>query len=233
MYGGAAMANYACSMVDLAYMMAGAGIGFSYFTLSNESLIQRARNLLVHRALTDGQTTHVLLVDADIGFYAPDVLKLMEMDVDVLCGAYSRKCVDWERVRQAALAGLPQLEQHASSTFVEGLEGPLDIGQFRERDMIEIRRAGTGFMLLKRAVFERLRHSGQVRSYSNNMSVQRETFAAQQEPITAFFDCPVDPHTQVLLSEDFYFCDAWRRAGGRIFLAPWVRLTHFGTYCYI
>ena len=106
------------------------------------------------------------MVDADIGFYAPDVVELLKMDLDFVCGAYSRKCVEWDGVRRAVLDGAAQLEEHASSTFVEGIEGPLDIRPLRGERLVEIRRAGTGFMLLRREVLTALAQSPE--RYSSN-----------------------------------------------------------------
>ncbi|WP_206956039.1 hypothetical protein [Trinickia acidisoli] len=233
MYGGACMANYCVAMVDLARTLTQHGIAFDFFTLSNESLIQRARNVLVHRARSDAEATHFLLVDADIGFQVHDVLELLNLDVDIVCGAYSRKDIQWENVRRAALAGASPLEEYASSTFVEGLDGPLDAKVMRDQRLIEVRRAGTGFMLIKKEVLDLLEASPFIRRYRNNMTILREALAVHEDCITAFFDCPIDPIEGTLLSEDYYFCDAWRRFGGKIFVAPWVKLTHFGTYCYV
>jgi hypothetical protein len=238
MYGGACMANYCVGMVELARQLTQAGMEFSLYTLSNESLIQRARNVLVHSALADPRTSQILFVDADIGFQAADVLRLLELQAAepqaaVVCGAYSRKEVQWERVRAAALEGQAQLAASASSTFVQGLHGLLDIGQVRGESLIEIQRAGTGFMLIRRAVFETLQAAPHVGHYRNNSGILGTVYAQSGERITAYFDCVIDARDETLMSEDFYFCEAWRRAGGRIYVAPWVRLTHFGTFSYV
>jgi hypothetical protein len=33
-----------------------------------------------------------------------------------------------------------------------------------------------------------------------------------------------------LLSEDYQFCKLWKESGGKIYLAPYVRVSHAGTY---
>jgi hypothetical protein len=230
MYGGACMANYCVAMVDLGRKLAEAGVPFDFHTLSNESLIQRARNVLLHRALKDPATTHILMVDADIGFDPQDVLRMLELDVDFVCGAYSRKQIEWERVRLAVQAGIGDIDEHASSTFVHGLDGLVDVNRIRDQRILEIRRAGTGFMLLRRSVFMKLMHSGVLATYRNRQVVLSDALAGRGDRITAFFHCPLDLHEDELLSEDYYFCDAWRSTGGKVFLAPWVRLSHFGTW---
>jgi hypothetical protein len=230
MYGGACMANYCVGMVDLARKLTEAGVPFDFHTLSNESLIQRARNVLLHRALKDPAITHILMVDADIGFDSQDVLRMVDLDVDFVCGAYSRKHIEWDRVRVAVQAGACDIDEHASSTFVHGPEGLVDVNRIRDQRLVEIRRAGTGFMLLRRSVFTRLMESGSLATYRNRQVVLADELAARGDRITAFFHCPLDPREDDLISEDYYFCDAWLGTGGKIFLAPWVRLSHFGTW---
>lgn len=232
MYGGACMANYCVGMVDLGRKLTEAGVPFDFHTLSNESLIQRARNVLLHRALKDTATTHILMVDADIGFEPDDVLRMLALDVDFVCGAYSRKQIEWERVRAAVQAGVGDIDAHASSTFVHGLDGLVDVNGIRDQRLVEIRRAGTGFMLLRRSVFMTLMHSGMVATYRNRQIVLSDELAGRGDRITAFFHCPLDPREDDLISEDYYFCDAWRNTGGKIYLAPWVRLSHFGTWSF-
>lgn len=230
MYGGACMVNYCVGMVDLGRKLTEAGVPFDFHTLSNESLIQRARNVLLHRALKDSAITHILMVDADIGFDPQDVLRMLQLDVDFVCGAYSRKHIEWERVRAAVQASVGDIDEHASSTFVHGLDGLVDVNRMRDERLVEIRRAGTGFMLLRRSVFIRLMNSGVLATYRNRQIILSDELAARGDRITAFFHCPLDPREDDLISEDYYFCDAWRSTGGKIYLAPWIRLSHVGTW---
>ena len=32
------------------------------------------------------------------------------------------------------------------------------------------------------------------------------------------------------LSEDYMFCQMWRKIGGEIYLCPWMKTSHIGTY---
>ncbi len=36
--------------------------------------------------------------------------------------------------------------------------------------------------------------------------------------------------TDRYLSEDYMFCQLWRKLGGQIWLCPWMRTDHIGTY---
>lgn len=232
MYGAGCMSNYCVSMVDLARKLTEASILFDFFTLSNDSLVQRARNILVHRARNDPSTTHILFVDADIGFHADDVLKMLTLDRDIVVGAYSRKSIEWDKVRRAIKEDKPDIENYAASTFVLGLEGIVDIATVRNQHLLEIKRAGTGFLLVKKSVFDLLEQSPHTIRYKNSMSILSDQHVKNGEKITAFFHCPIDLIEDDLISEDYYFFDSWRRIGGKLYLAPWIRLTHWGTHSF-
>jgi hypothetical protein len=49
----------------------------------------------------------------------------------------------------------------------------------------------------------------------------------------AYFDVSIDPVSKAYTSEDFTFCKRWRQIGGQVFLAPWTRTVHVGTYEYV
>ena len=56
------------------------GIIFQHCFMMNESLIDRARNGLVHEFLTKSDADWLLFVDADIQFRPEDVLAMMSYD---------------------------------------------------------------------------------------------------------------------------------------------------------
>ncbi|HEY8095026.1 MAG TPA: hypothetical protein VIE65_02895 [Methylobacter sp.] len=43
-----------------------------------------------------------------------------------------------------------------------------------------------------------------------------------------FFAASIHPEREILLSEDYHFCDLWRRHGAQVFVAPWLKLAHIG-----
>ena len=42
----------------------------------------------------------------------------------------------------------------------------------------------------------------------------------------------IDPDSERYLSEDYMFCQWWRKIGGQIFLCPWMKTQHIGTYAF-
>lgn len=60
------------------------GIPVSVMSISNESLITRARNTMISIFHTMKDFTHLLWLDADIGFPAPELAKLIRAQKDVI-----------------------------------------------------------------------------------------------------------------------------------------------------
>ena len=50
--------------------------------------------------------------------------------------------------------------------------------------------------------------------------------------IHAYFDTIIDPHSHRYLSEDYMFCQMWRKMGGQVYLCPWMKTQHIGTYAF-
>jgi hypothetical protein len=229
MYGGMCTGPYTFSLLWLRGVLEEAGIEMHYSFIMNEALIQRARNNQVHMFLKT-KCTHLLFIDADIRFNAPDVLSMLQADKDMICGMYPLKHIDWSRVHQAVTNGVPaeQLVYH-STNVVANLLIPETTVTVQEGVPYEVKDAGTGFMLIKRRVFEELTEV--VPSYTNNTR-DLGGGIAPMEKIKEFFACPIDPATNTLMSEDYYLCDLWRRNGGQVFVAPWVQLGHMGSYTF-
>src|SRR6202163_3933544 len=66
-----------------------------------DALITRARANLVTLFLNDPTATHLLFVDADIGFTPDQVFRLIESGADVVAGVYPIKRVNWEKAQRA------------------------------------------------------------------------------------------------------------------------------------
>ena len=66
-----------------------------------DALITRARANLMTSFLDDPTATHLLFVDADIGFTPEQVFRLIESAADVVAGVYPIKRVNWEKAQRA------------------------------------------------------------------------------------------------------------------------------------
>ena len=223
MYGGMCTGNYVAGLLGTINKMKSVGVPVYWAQITNESLITRARNELARLFLEKGMD-YLMFIDADISFDGTAVAQLMAADRDITCGIYPKKEVDWKQVGKAAKLGKDNLQDYGGA-FVFNMTG-----QMQESDsdgVIEVRHGGTGFMLIKRQVFLDL--MPHVPTY--RVSTHREN-GEYIKPLThEFFATSID-ETGALLSEDYHFCDLWRKHGGKIYANPFIKLEHVGTYVY-
>lgn len=229
MYGGQCTGFFTQSCVQLPVIAQSKGMHVSFSFLFNESLIQRGRNLLAHQFMQREDATHLMFIDADIKFNPNDIFSMLEADQDIICGLYPKKEINWYSVHQAAAQGIPFNElTHYTGAMVVNLIGSNEPMTVPVDKPCEIAAGGTGFMLIKRRVMEKLQKK--VKTYRNDVSSADGTL--KQDRIHEFFPVMIDKEEDRLLSEDYAFCKIARKAGFKIHGAPWVRLGHFGSYLF-
>jgi hypothetical protein len=222
MYGGMAAATYTMSLAHTPATFFKNGVGLNFSCAVNDSLVTRARNYLTSQFLNSA-ATHLMWIDADIGFDPVDIIKMVRADKDIVCGIYPKKEIHWRAVAQAAHKGVPpeRLRDHEHSLVLNLIDNSPD--RVTPEGLIEIANAGTGFMLIKRGVFEAL--APDAPSYVDGSTPGIE--------LKEFYAVSIDPDAgHSLLSEDYHFCKLARDRGFKIYAAPWVRLTHTGTYIF-
>lgn len=228
-YGGACNAMYMTSLLSLQAVLGKAGHEAMVSVLVNESLITRGRNALVNQFMkTDAD--YLFFIDSDIQFYGDQVLPMIDADKDIICGIYPKKEINWQQVAKGVKNGEdPNNLKHYTGSWVLNLVDYAGSVTVPVGDPLEIWAGGTGFMLIKRKVFEQLKDK--TPSYINDV-VDLANANAPRERITQYFTESIEPETERLLSEDYHFCRQWRLQGGKIYAAPWVQLSHHGTYAF-
>ena len=155
MYGGMCTGHYTIATINTINNLRERKVEAFLANLMNESLITRARNELVRMFLKNTDCTHLMFVDADMYFEADAVGRLLDADRDIVCALYPKKEIDWDRVRQAVQLNRKDLSYYASQ-FVLNLPYGKSKVELDKDGLLEVRHAGTGFMLIKREVFEKL-----------------------------------------------------------------------------
>jgi len=245
MYGGMNHGMYMKSCLDLQSICSQYGIEIRFSFIFNESLITRARNYLVDEFLRAEGFTHLLFIDADIHFDPRDVIACLALDKDVVGGPYPKKSIKWASVKEGVKKH-PDIEpgdmEKLAGDFVfnpvPGTE------KFSVAEPVEVLEIGTGFMMVKRHVFDKFREAYPEFSYRPD-HVGQANFDGQRY-IHAYFDTVIDRKRKVVvngeerefggsdryLSEDYMFCQWWRNIGGQIWLCPWMKTHHIGTYAF-
>lgn len=219
-YGGQMCTEYTQSLLALKEACMQYGIKMTCIFLGNESLIQRGRNTIAHHFLQMEDATHLMFIDADQRFRANDIALMIKADKGIIGGPVPMKGIDWNRVRQGAVLNHPNLA---------ALTGIFNLNKLDGHDMVspdqpfQVEHIGTGFMLIRRDVFEDLKPHTQ--TYKNGGAS-----IAPDEEVHDFFRVQVEDGK--LLSEDYHFCHEYRKHGGTVWAAPWCELGHFGAYCF-
>jgi hypothetical protein len=212
-YGGMMTTEYCQSLLALKDGLQEHGHKLTTIFLGNESLIQRGRNTIAH-AFLQTDSSHLLFADADIRFRPNDVARMIKADRGIIIGPVPMKGINWERVRRGALRTQKDLSKLSGVFALNELDGHR---MTHPDEPFQIKHGGTGFMLIRRDVFETLApHVG--------------WYAHRNEQVGDFFQVGNVDHE--LLSEDYFFCHKYREHGGTVWAAPWCELGHFGAYCF-
>lgn len=217
-YGGNMHGACTLSLIDLDKALRALQVDVQYQFLYNESLISRARNILVDCFLKS-DCTHMLFVDSDIQFFYHDIIDMLCHDLDIIGGLYAKKEILWGKVEEAIKAGKPEdsLKYNASGfVFWPTDEFLAENRKLEVNKPLEVKYVGTGLMLIRRNVFDEIAKT----------DVDKWYFY-KEEKHYCFFDCEI--RNNVYLSEDYYFCESWRNLGGKIYAAIWCKTMHYGT----
>ncbi len=225
-FGGNITAQCAESVQRLTHLLRDHDVGFSVEYLLHESLVQRARNALVHLFMKS-EATHLLFIDADIQFNARDVLGMLGADKPLVCGAYPRKGINQQSVLDAFERREPDPFGFAASYVVNYLPAKPGDKVTAEFGCVPVMEAATGFMLAKREVFEEMAAAMPEIAYTSD---ETHVSRGRGETMHAFFDCGIFDGRY--LSEDFCFSRRWQNLGGTVWLFLPAKLAHIGSYTY-
>lgn len=161
--------------------------------------VERARNILTANFL-ETDCTHILFVDADIGFSAEDVARVSSHDLPIVGGMYPLK-------------NLEPAVQWCGNGLQPG-EAPV-----RGDGLTPVKYLGTGFLCIRRDVFETIiAHEGRAIAYRQDFAPHRREYAFWRQGVC----------NDRFLTEDWMFCQRWRELGGEIFADTSVVLRHAG-----
>jgi len=204
-YGGQLTESTFMSYIKWANTARQLGLDWTVETMTNESLISRARNTLTAKFLHTKESTHLMFIDADIGWEPWHLLVMLDAQKDVIGGLYPMKSlpIKW------CVNGIPGQPEPAP-----------------DQNLIEVSKTGTGFMLIKRDVFEKLDAHPATKPFKNDIGLD----PALDPYMKTYFDTAVREGRYY--SEDWTFCENWRDIGGQVWVDKRVLLRHTGTYTF-
>jgi hypothetical protein len=224
-FGGQVSIIYAASMLQLQKVLrARSDMELTIQLRDGDALITRARANLVTLFLDDPAATHLLFIDADIGFVPDQVFRLIDSAADMAAGVYPIKRVNWDKAKRVIESGRPKIAS-ASLDYVLEIEDPDQVVVVN--GFTRVRYAGTGFLMIRRHVLEKMCGHPDYAALQFFREHSLDALAGSSNRF-ALFECMIDPKTGTYLSEDFAFCKRWTDIGGEIWADLESQLDHVG-----
>lgn len=243
-YGGMCFVNFVQCIISTKELCQYFNIPMHIEFCKGDSLISRARNNLVAKAMANPKTTHMIFIDNDITWNPTDVLKLMLAQKDIIGGIYPLKHYNWDRLLpnkttdnlihtvlhnknqsqlKEAICDVDTIQNSLLKFNVNYLSKELIIQQ----NLAQVRHIATGFMMFTRSLIDTMSKHYPDTKYTDDIDFLTEN---ENQYAYALFDCGVvDDH---YLSEDWMFCNRWTSIGGSIWADVSIDLTHTGTADY-
>jgi len=224
MYGGMCHGTYAKSLFNTMKYLLDQGFEVQFRDMYNNSMITEARDLFTKMFLDSG-CDYLFFIDADQSFKPEDVLRMINEDKDIIGGVVPKKNINWDSVHSASLHGIP-------STMLGKFSGSFNLAllpsQQQPEDFtksFEVSHIGTGMMIIKRSVFEKLKDSTRTYIYAGLPMLGINSGDRMNEYWTTDIS-----DEGILMGEDVNFCYMWRKLGGKVYAAPYAKTTHVGSY---
>lgn len=203
--GGLCDMAYASGLDALRVACLARGIRLSTIFLRGESDVQQARNRCFAQFLASDHS-HLLFIDADIGFSPDAALRLLAHNQPIVGATYAKKT-----------AGPVQ--------FAVSL---LPVARRTDAGLIEVNGLAGGFLMIRRDAAERM--AGAYRDLAFDPKSEQDKHEPWSDQMLNIFGAELADRTR--WSEDIAFCRRWAAIGGKVWLDPYILLQHWGMHCF-
>jgi len=242
-YGGMCYINYLQCLINTLNLFRQYNFPIQVEFCKNDSLVSRARNNLIAKAMHDPKCTHIIFIDNDITWNPISILKLIIANKPLVGGAYPIKRYNWEKITnngnydetvinkwvdkkndnnslKESMSDIDMIQSSLLRYNINYINKYIEI----EDNLTQVKHLATGFMLMQRTIIEKMMLAYHSTKYTDDVGFLTGT---ENDYAYALFDCGVeDGH---YLSEDWLFCNRWTKIGGSIWLDVTINLTHTGT----
>ena len=242
-YGGMCHISYLTCILATTELFAKMECPLTIEFCKNDSLVSRARNNLVAKAMHNPATTHILFIDSDITWNPFDVFRLLLDDKHLVGGVYPLKRYNWDRLKPSTTeSGKPSnidtwVERRNKTSLKDFIdeESMIQCNMVNynlnylspeikiENGLIRVKHMATGFMMIRRDTLEKMMYAFPSTKYTDDVGFLQ---GEQNKYAYALFDCGVEE--EHYMSEDWMFCNRWRKMGGEVFYDIHICLTHTG-----
>lgn len=201
-YDGKLNIQYALSFAETVVALKSYGIEVQPYITASGSLLVAERNRILE-GFWKSDCTHVLMIDADLGWPAQAVLAMLEVDKEFVAGVYPA------RGSQDTFLFRPVLNE--------------DDAIVNDRHLLKMNYIPAGFLLMSRGAIKKMRDK-----YPELYFEPKDKEVANNpQPGYCLFNTEV--YKGEFWGEDFVFCRRAREAGIDIWVDPLVQFDHAGT----
>ena len=206
-YGGVVSDKTTNALFKLGKQFVRNNIDHGILTLANESLISRGRSRIANFFINNTDFEYLFFLDSDVGFEADDVLKLLNHNKEMVCGAYPMKTIPLKW----------------NFTITEPKQ--------REGDLVAIDKIGIGFSLIHRNVFIRIAKQYPELKYipTNESTTHNPT---EQEFNNSYHYFHEMRQGDIYLPEDLSFFTRARNVGMQAWMDTSINLCHVGSHVF-
>jgi hypothetical protein len=225
-YGEVFYTPYVSSMLSLTRVLQKRGIDFAFNAISY-SEIAESRNFLLTHWYDTTDASHLLFVDADMGFPAALITEMIDFDRPLVGAVYPKRALDVKRVAQIAADDKDAGRAVAKAQdFV--LRARRGAGPARgQPGFLEVEACGSGLLLIQRACIDRMLEA--MPQISDAQAKTSSPLAKNLGRLIRAFD--VLFVNGMRLSEDFSFCHRWRHGcKGEVWASIAHEITHIGLH---
>lgn len=236
-YGSVCFVNYTCCLLKTKDLFAHYGIELKIEFCKNDSLVSRARNNLIAKAMAYTDVTHIMFIDNDITWDPINIIKLVIANKPIIGGIYPLKKYNWDKMTNNPNFIQDKMKKRISSNmsgvfddefFIQNNLLNYNVNHIGteikiEKNLTEVKHVPTGFMMIKRGAIEKMFEAYPSTKYTDDVNFLEPS---DNKFAYALFDCGVeDGH---YLSEDWLFCSRWRKMGGSAWIDVSINLSHTG-----
>jgi hypothetical protein len=242
-YGSLCYVNYVHCLMQTINLFQQFNIPITVEFCKNDSLVSRARNNLVAKALSNLNTTHLMFIDNDITWDPIDIIKLMLSNKSLVGGIYPLKKYNWENLlkdprnpqNENAIKSMIDRKNNSQLKNIISDENMVQFNLLKyntnfidniltiENNLTKVRHLATGFMMIKRNTLEQLMFAFPETKYEDDVGFLK---GDENKYAYALFDCGVEEGHY--FSEDWLFCHRWSKMGGNIYVDVTINLKHTG-----
>lgn len=210
--------DFGVGLMDGATAMNGANVYFEFARVDGSSLVPHARNSLVSMFLKS-KCQRLLFIDSDQGFNRNHIFALLQTNRKIVAGVVLHKRfphnLNFEPLKEDEKYFQSQCNKHETEMF--------KMVEDKKEHVFEVNRAGTGFMMIDRSVFDILAEDPKIlryKAFDDNDDVYHHEF----------FKMGAEKEGGRYHGEDWYFCEAAQRNNIPVHVNSHVCIPHKGSF---